>query len=75
VAPKPVLDTSAASVAQLLERYDRAVKAAEQQSPSFRDAGEVRGPGIQKRTQTMPLESGSAPSARPGMTTMVSAAR
>jgi NADH-quinone oxidoreductase subunit M len=33
VAPKPVLDTSAASVAQLLERYDRAVKAAEMQAP------------------------------------------
>ncbi len=29
VAPKPVLDISAASVTQLLDRYDRAVKAAE----------------------------------------------
>jgi len=29
VAPKPVLDVSAASVTQLLERYERAVKAAE----------------------------------------------
>ncbi len=31
VAPKPVLDISAASVTQLLDRYDRAVKAAELQ--------------------------------------------
>jgi len=34
VAPKPVLDMSAASVAQLLDRYNRAVKAAETAPPA-----------------------------------------
>jgi len=34
VAPKPVLDMSAASVTQLLDRYGRAIKAAEQGAPA-----------------------------------------
>jgi len=37
-------------------------------SLSFRDAGEAREPGIQKQIRKSHLDSGSAPSARPGMT-------
>jgi NADH-quinone oxidoreductase subunit M len=71
VAPKPVLDMSAASVAQLLENYNHAIagtKTADQPS-SFRGTREAGEPGIQKQAmQTLALDSGSAPSARPGMT-------
>jgi len=81
VAPKPVLDMSAASVAQLLENYNHAVKAAEfNGSPSFRGVRQrvraERGPminsadepGIQMHGYNLVLDSGSAPSVRPGMT-------
>jgi NAD-specific glutamate dehydrogenase len=37
-------------------------------APSFRVANAASEPGIQTQTQSMPLDSGSAPSARPGMT-------
>ena len=37
-------------------------------SASFRGAGEAREPGIQEQATSEPLDSGSAPSARPGMT-------
>jgi NADH-quinone oxidoreductase subunit M len=81
VAPKPVLDMSAASVAQLLENYNHAVKAAEfNGSPSFEGVRQrvraERGPminsadepGIQMHGYNLVLDSGSAPSVRPGMT-------
>jgi NADH-quinone oxidoreductase subunit M len=81
VAPKPVLDMSAASVAQLLENYNHALKAAELNgSPSFRGVRQrvraERGPminsadepGIQMHGYNLALDSGSAPSVRPGMT-------
>jgi NADH-quinone oxidoreductase subunit M len=70
VAPKPVLDMSAASVTQLLDRYNRAVKAAEQKTPSFRGAREASEPGIQKQMLHVHLDSGSGPAGRPGMTTI-----
>src|SRR5690606_25798684 len=35
---------------------------------SFRGAAESREPGIQKPAKSQPLDSGAAPSARPGMT-------
>ena len=44
VVPKPVLDMSAASVTQLLDRYGRAVKAAEQNA-----RGQGRRPDRQPR--------------------------
>jgi NADH-quinone oxidoreductase subunit M len=69
VAPKPVLDMSAASVAQLLENYNHAVKAAESNgSPSFRGVRAADEPGIQVHGYNLALDSGSAPSVRPGMT-------
>jgi NADH-quinone oxidoreductase subunit M len=72
VAPKPVLDVSAASVAQLLDRYHTAVKAAEREKPSIRGVrhGEAKAdePGIRKRTLSFDLDSGSALAAHPGMT-------
>ena len=37
-------------------------------SPSFRGAGEAREPGIQPQAQSVSLDSGPVPSARPGMT-------
>jgi len=37
-------------------------------SRSFRDASKARGPGIQIQTRNWCLDSGFAPSARPGMT-------
>ena len=40
VAPKPVLDMSAASVTQLLERYGRALKAAEQKA-AVKDVAQI----------------------------------
>jgi NADH-quinone oxidoreductase subunit M len=40
VVPKPVLDMSAASVTQLLERYGRAVKAAEQNA-AVKDVAQI----------------------------------
>jgi NADH-quinone oxidoreductase subunit M len=43
VAPKPVLDMSAASVAQLLDRYHTAVKAAEREK-STKDVAQVTNP-------------------------------
>jgi hypothetical protein len=64
VAPKPVLDMSAASVTQLLDGYNKAIKTAEQESPSFRDVREAGEPGIQRQV----LDSGSGPAGRPGMT-------
>jgi NADH-quinone oxidoreductase subunit M len=66
VAPKPVLDVSAASVAQLLDRYHHAVAAAEQAS-HHRDA-KADETGLQKQTLNFNLASGSALSARSGMT-------
>jgi NADH-quinone oxidoreductase subunit M len=69
VAPKPVLDMSAASVANLLDNYNHAIAKTAEQSPSFRGTREAGEPGLQKQAmQTLALESGSAPSARPGMT-------
>jgi NADH-quinone oxidoreductase subunit M len=71
VAPKPVLDMSAASVANLVDNYNRAVagtKTAER-SLSFRGTREAGEPGIQKQvTQPAALDSGSGLSGRPGMT-------
>jgi NADH-quinone oxidoreductase subunit M len=43
VAPKPVLDISAASVAQLLDRYNTAVKAAER-SAQAKDVAQITQP-------------------------------
>ncbi len=40
VAPKPVLDMSAASVTQLLDNYGRAVKAAEQNA-AVKDVAQI----------------------------------
>ena len=37
---------------------------------SFRGASEASEPGIQTQAQSLPLDSGSAPSARPGMTAL-----
>jgi formate hydrogenlyase subunit 3/multisubunit Na+/H+ antiporter MnhD subunit len=71
VAPKPVLDMSAASVAQLLEGYNKGVAAANaaDQTASVRGTREAGEAGTQKQAmQTLALESGSALSARPGMT-------
>jgi formate hydrogenlyase subunit 3/multisubunit Na+/H+ antiporter MnhD subunit len=71
VVPKPVLDMSAASVANLVDNYNRAVagtKTAER-SLSFRGTREAGEPGIQKQvTQPAALDSGSGLSGRPGMT-------
>jgi NADH-quinone oxidoreductase subunit M len=76
VAPKPVLDMSAASVASLLDGYNKAVaaytaeapKTAEQPFSSFRGASVTSEPGIQSQALNKVLDSGSAPSVRPGMT-------
>jgi NADH-quinone oxidoreductase subunit M len=70
VVPKPVLDVSAASVAQLLDNYNHAVtavKAADSPS-SFRGVRAADEPGIQMRGKSSSLDSGSTPLARPGMT-------
>jgi NADH-quinone oxidoreductase subunit M len=72
VVPKPVLDMSAASVAQLLENYNHAIAAAKaaelKNPPSFRGAREASEPGIQTRGYSVGLDSGSGPAGRPGMT-------
>ena len=72
VAPKPVLDMSAASVAQLLENYNHAIRAAKavesKDRLSFRGAREASEPGIQTQRYNVVLDSGSASSVRPGMT-------
>jgi NADH-quinone oxidoreductase subunit M len=71
VAPKPVLDMSAASVAQLLEGYNKGVAAAKaaDQTASVRGTREAGEPVTQKQAmQTLALDSGSAASARPGTT-------
>src|SRR5690242_11737524 len=70
VVPKPVLDMSAASVAQLLDGYNKAIgtKMAEPgHSSSFRGASAASEPGIQLRATSVALDSGSGPSGRPGM--------
>jgi hypothetical protein len=69
VAPKPVLDMSAASVAQLLDGYNKAIKTAEENSPSFRGASAMSEPGIQNQSKSP--DSGSGPAGRPGMTAPV----
>jgi hypothetical protein len=67
-----VLDVSAASVAQLLDNYNHAIagtKTAAQPS-SFQGAREAGEPGIRSDAmRAVALESGSGPSAQPGMTT------
>ncbi len=68
VAPKPVLDVSAASVTQLLDRYNHAIAAANSPGSSFRGAREASEPGIQGYSH-LSLDSGSGPAGRPGMTT------
>jgi NADH-quinone oxidoreductase subunit M len=62
VVPKPVLDMSAASVAQLLDGYNKGVAAAkaDEASPSSRGTREAGEPGTQQQAmQTLALESGS----------------
>ncbi len=63
VAPKPVLDVSAASVTQLLDRYNQAIAAANSPGSSFRGAREASEPGIQGYSH-LSLDSGSGPAGR-----------
>jgi NADH-quinone oxidoreductase subunit M len=68
--PKPVLDLSAASIAQLLENYSHAIApartAAEDKSPAFRGTGEAREFRIQMHVSESFLDSVPEPSARSG---------
>jgi len=69
--PKPVLDLSAASIAQLLENYSHAIApartAAEDQSPAFRGTGAAREFRIQMHVSESFLDSGPESSARSGL--------
>ena len=68
VAPKPVIDMSAASVAQLLDGYNKAVKAAEG-GPSVRGASLASEPRIQGAgAPIVALESAPGAARPPGMT-------